>query len=315
LNTHRTILALFAGSSLCAIGASDSVSPPAWITTNATSHQAVESNYFEEIDLTPSVSTKIPNASAYSSSAARILVRNREGLVVLARACGYYGGRLMANYDVRTDGSVKTEGMTQGELYKLWQTNQTLFRVSYYRGRVFYTDRVSRSDEWITVFSSEDKRHVVFARDSGPIFFSENAGVFWTSINKPGQYEFTLSASPKGTVLVAALSFTNVSNPNLADEKMAASGWYSAVSAADGSKLVLTGGSSQSAPILSITPSGSGVVVSWPAEFTSFVLQENRDLASTNWVDATNAVNTVGEEKQVNIPSPSANNFYRLRPK
>ena len=91
--------------------------------------------------------------------------------------------------------------------------------------------------------------------------------------------------------------------------------WYAVGSTPNGSKLVLTGDESQSAPALTITHSGEGVVVAWPAAFADFVLQENSDLTSTNWVDVTNSVNFVGGENQVNISSLGGNNFYRLRPK
>jgi hypothetical protein len=309
----RTILALILISWCSVFGADNSSPPQTWIATNTVGANECSSNYFGEYDLTPSVTTNVPNPSAYSSSSVRLLLRNREAVLTRALASGTFGGKLMANYDVRSVGSVNTVGMTQNELYRVWQTNQTLFKTSYYRGRVFYTDRNSFSDEWITVFSSEDKRRIVFARDSGPIFFSENTGASWRNINQPGQYEFTLSTTPKGTVMVAALSFTNSSTANIADEKMATKNWYSVVSAADGSKLVLTGGPSQSTPVLSIANSGNIMLISWSATFTGFILQQNSDLTTTNWANVTNTVDRVETQFVVTLPVAGSNNFFRLK--
>jgi hypothetical protein len=64
---------------------------------------------------------------------------------------------------------------------------------------------------------------------------------------------------------------------------------------------------------VSITPSGDNVVVTWPAMFPGFVLQEISDLTTTNWLDVTNAVSRVGEENQVVVPRKIENNFFRLR--
>jgi len=91
------------------------------------------------------------------------------------------------------------------------------------------------------------------------------------------------------------------------------SNWYAVGSAPNGSKLVLTGDVSRPAPALTIAPPRGGMVISWPAEFTGYVLQENNDFTSTNWADVTNSVTVVGEKNQVFISSPAGNNFYRLR--
>jgi hypothetical protein len=306
-------LVLLLCSWFSAFGADNSTTAQTWIATNSTSSQELSSNYFGEYDLTPSVTTNVPNSGGYSSSTVRLLLRNREAVLTRALASGTFGGKLMANYDVRSVGTVNTVGMTQNELYRVWQTNQTLFKTSYYRGRVFYTDRNSFSDEWITVFSSEDKRRIVFARDSGPIFFSENTGSSWRYINQPGRYEFTLSTTSKGTVMVAALSFTNISTANITDEKMATRNWYSVVSAADGSKLVLTGGPSQSAPVLNIVNSGNNILISWSASFAGFILQQNIDLTTTNWVNVKSSVDKVETQFVVTLPVADGNNFFRLK--
>lgn len=55
-------------------------------------------------------------------------------------------------------------------------------------------------------------------------------------------------------------------------------------------------------------------LISWPAPpVNSFVLQQNSELSTTNWVDVTNAPVVVSNRNQV-VLSPSANSaFYRLK--
>jgi hypothetical protein len=55
------------------------------------------------------------------------------------------------------------------------------------------------------------------------------------------------------------------------------------------------------------------VLISWPAPSTSFELQQNADLGTTNWMAAGTAPTTVGSEKHVILPSPLGTQFYRLR--
>ncbi len=152
---------------------------------------------------------------------------------------------------------------------------------------------------------------VVMVLDNGPIYSSTNSGMTWRVINTPGTYEFPLIIGPKGGFSAAATIYPSPANQTATNPP--ASNWYAVGSAPNGSKLVMTGDASQPAPALTIRHSGGGMIVSWPAEFTGYVLQENGDFSSTNWVDVTNAVNTVGGQNQVNIPSPGGNNFYRLR--
>jgi len=72
------------------------------------------------------------------------------------------------------------------------------------------------------------------------------------------------------------------------------------------------------APLLSVRLTETNtVVVSWPITWPGFVLLENPDLNTTNWTEVTLApsVVVVGEdraEKQVVVPKPVGNRFYRL---
>jgi hypothetical protein len=65
-------------------------------------------------------------------------------------------------------------------------------------------------------------------------------------------------------------------------------------------------------PALSVTSTNNGVIVAWPASFTGFRLQQNTNLASTNWVANTNPTNVVNSTNQVTISPASGTRFFRL---
>lgn len=67
------------------------------------------------------------------------------------------------------------------------------------------------------------------------------------------------------------------------------------------------------APTLQILLTATNTVsLAWPAVFAGFSLQQNPDLASTNWVAVTNDVTVVGDENTLLSPPPTTR-FYRLR--
>jgi len=72
------------------------------------------------------------------------------------------------------------------------------------------------------------------------------------------------------------------------------------------------------APLLSVRLTQTNtVVVSWPMTWPGFVLLENSDLNTTNWVRvATPPIVVVTSqttaEKQVVVPTPTGKRFYRL---
>ena len=66
-------------------------------------------------------------------------------------------------------------------------------------------------------------------------------------------------------------------------------------------------------PLLTITPSGTNVTLSWPSPSTGFGLQENLDLNPAGWsaVPPTNGDN--GTLKSLVVPAGPGNRFYRLK--
>ena len=106
------------------------------------------------------------------------------------------------------------------------------------------------------------------------------------------------------------------------------SGWLGAAISADGSTIVAVGDGvfgtmhapppvppAPPSPRLDIGVSGANLGLSWLVSSTSFVLQENSDLVSPNWVDVTNppTLNCANLHNQVTLPTPPRNTFYRLR--
>ena len=68
------------------------------------------------------------------------------------------------------------------------------------------------------------------------------------------------------------------------------------------------------APTLRVVLSSTNtVIVAWPAPSTSFNLQQNAAVGTTNWTSVTNFQYTVGGEYQVIISPPTGNRFYRLK--
>jgi hypothetical protein len=62
----------------------------------------------------------------------------------------------------------------------------------------------------------------------------------------------------------------------------------------------------------SIQISGTNALISWSQSIPGYTLQENSNLASTNWVNVTNTVESVNGQYQVLVPPSGTNEFYRL---
>jgi hypothetical protein len=62
---------------------------------------------------------------------------------------------------------------------------------------------------------------------------------------------------------------------------------------------------------LSLSPSNA-LIFNWTNSTTSYRLQANTSLASTNWVTLTNAVVSAGSSNQIVLPAPAGTQFYRL---
>jgi hypothetical protein len=69
----------------------------------------------------------------------------------------------------------------------------------------------------------------------------------------------------------------------------------------------------QRLPHLSISQTPTNTVLfTWPTNITTYALQQDSDLSTTNWTTLTNKPVVVGFQHQVTIPKPDNNMFYRL---
>jgi hypothetical protein len=68
------------------------------------------------------------------------------------------------------------------------------------------------------------------------------------------------------------------------------------------------------APLLTITFNSQlpTVTVSWPSSATDFVLQQNSDLNTANWINTGWLVTTNGATESITISPPAGNLFFRL---
>jgi hypothetical protein len=65
-------------------------------------------------------------------------------------------------------------------------------------------------------------------------------------------------------------------------------------------------------PKLSLAPpQANALTLTWPTNFSGFVLQRNADLATTNWVTTSGLVSIVGTNNQVTLPPLIGNGFFR----
>jgi hypothetical protein len=67
------------------------------------------------------------------------------------------------------------------------------------------------------------------------------------------------------------------------------------------------------APTLTITHSGSNIIISWPSPATGFVLQQNGNLSTANWATSSFMVNSNSTTMSITISSPTGNLFFRLK--
>ena len=54
------------------------------------------------------------------------------------------------------------------------------------------------------------------------------------------------------------------------------------------------------------------LVITWPTNFSGYVLQQNSDLGTTNWLSDTNPASVVGSNQQVTISPLTGSRFFRL---
>jgi endonuclease G len=66
-------------------------------------------------------------------------------------------------------------------------------------------------------------------------------------------------------------------------------------------------------PLTSSVTNGRNLVLTWPADAVGFALQQNTNVATTNWTTYTGTLTTNGNTVTTILPTTALNNFYRLR--
>ncbi len=189
------------------------------------------------------------------------------------------------------------------------------------------------------IASSSDGLRLAAAVYGGLIYLSHDAGAHWSPANVPPLHWGGISSSADGVTLVASAwegavyvspDAGNTWTTGTAPEAP----WQTVACSGDGNRLfagiwnnwsgqlggiycarLSTGTSSYTAaasPLLSISFSAGGVVLSWPASATGFTVQESSDLTSPAWTDMALAPTTVDGNNQIVVPAASGNHFFRL---
>jgi photosystem II stability/assembly factor-like uncharacterized protein len=162
----------------------------------------------------------------------------------------------------------------------------------------------------------------------GPIYFSSNSGVTWTSNNAVLKHWTSAASSADGTkfvvvddtglVLISTNSGTTWAMnlaPIVAWQPVAMSGDGNEIIAGAyyGSIYILQSAPAAGLPWLNISLFGNQALIRWPTNAAGFNLQQNTNLLSTNWVTVTNLPVITNILYQVTVPKTNQQNFYRLK--
>ena len=118
-----------------------------------------------------------------------------------------------------------------------------------------------------------------------------------------------------GETLAVTLSYAGTNYGPTASAPSAA-GTYTVTASTAGDANNTAGSSSAVAltinqAVLTVTHSGNSVIISWPSASTGFVLQQNSNLATTNWTTSS-GISDDGTNKSITITSLTGNLFFRL---
>jgi len=151
---------------------------------------------------------------------------------------------------------------------------------------------------WMSIACSSNGNFVVAASanqayfgsyPSGIVYTSTNSGQSWQLSYAPDADWWSVACSSDGTKLYGASKAQSIFNSN--------GGIYTYVAPPTNS------------PTMDIASGGGKAFVSWPWPSSGFVLQQNTNLAPSNWVTLSNVTAVVN---QAIVPQTNANNFYRL---
>jgi photosystem II stability/assembly factor-like uncharacterized protein len=192
---------------------------------------------------------------------------------------------------------------------------------------------------WRSVTCSADGTKAVAAAYPGQIYTSTNSGANWISHTIAGsRIGFgSVASSADGTRLLAVgfqssapiFVSTNSGNSWAAQTTApAVADWGAVASSADGRKIFAAtygytandnaGGiyilQTIPSPPLKSTLVGTNLIISWPVPSTNFVLQQNMDLTTSDWLTMTNTplLNLTNLQYEIGLLPTNGAAFYRL---
>jgi hypothetical protein len=199
----------------------------------------------------------------------------------------------------------------------------TIYALTNFGGTLTWGVTGASNDTWKAIAGSADESRLVASSVSGT-YVSTNAGASWA----PGTaFSGQVTSSADGSKLAVfngSKVLTSGDYGNTWVTNNWPNGWVfpNICSSADGNRLFAVG-SGTGIWTGQLNPSGnlnisqvasSNVMISWLVPSTNFVLQENSDLTTTQWMDVTNMpiLNLTNLQNQVMLPSPAGSVFFRL---
>jgi hypothetical protein len=174
------------------------------------------------------------------------------------------------------------------------------------------------SRTWNSVCVSANGKWVGALTDTNA-YISGNAGADWFTNNFGGG---TIACSADGTTWMIAAGQIYTSTDGGIDwlTNLPTISSYNGAISADGSEIAIVEydgiwmGRATSSPKLNIQSEGSSIALSWLVPSTNFVLQQNVDLCTTNWMTVSNspALNFTNLQQEVTVPATTNTLFFRL---
>ena len=188
---------------------------------------------------------------------------------------------------------------------------------------------------WCSVASSADGNKLIAAAydsmqiySQSAVFMSTNSGATWTALNMPGPLwgRIAIACSTNGNNLIVApgnfpgcIYTSTDSGATWITNNAPQTYWSSVASSADGCKLAAVTYPGliytwQYRPIIHLSSSSANQSIFWASSpfAVGYELQQNSDLASTNWMTAGLPVNDDGTNMRVSISPLIRNTYFRL---